>query len=48
MRRKKKAVWHLLKKAVTNFVGNYKDPNLDAILENMLTKLEALGCAMSL
>jgi hypothetical protein len=36
------------KEVIAKFLGNYKDPNYKQIVEKMLEKFIALGCAMSL
>jgi hypothetical protein len=39
---------NVFKEVIAKFIGNYKDPNYKQIVEKMLEKFKALGCAMSL
>lgn len=42
------AAWSSFCMVVKNFLGNYKSPNSDELVENMLTAFCALGCNMSI
>jgi len=39
--------WNAFKDVVDNFLGNFKSDNYETIVENMVTKFQALGCRMS-
>lgn len=45
---KEKVAWVSFKEVVSKFLGNNKDPNFKAIVENMLQNMKELGCSMSL
>ena len=45
---KEKVAWLSFKEVVSKFLGNNKDPNFKAIVEDMLQNLKELGCSMSL
>jgi hypothetical protein len=40
--------WLALKRVVSKFLGNYRDPDYVTIVANMLEKFKVLGCLMSL
>jgi hypothetical protein len=40
--------WIAFRTVVTKFLGNNKDPDYDTTIANMLEKLKALECVMSL
>jgi hypothetical protein len=40
--------WNAFKEVIAKFSGNYKDPNYKQIVEKVLEKFTALGCATSL
>jgi hypothetical protein len=43
-----RGAWNAFKEVIAKLLGNYKDPNYKQILEKVLEKFIALGCAMSL
>ena len=43
-----RSTWKSFKEVVRKFLGNYKDPDFENIVENMLANLKALGCSVSL
>lgn len=40
--------WNSFKEVATKFLGNFRDPTYETIVENMLEKLRILGCNMSI
>ena len=43
-----RSAWESFKEVVKKFLGNYKDPDSENIVRNMLKNFKALGCSMSL
>ncbi|CAH1114222.1 unnamed protein product [Psylliodes chrysocephalus] len=48
MQEDEKEAWTAFKQVINKFLGNYKDPEFESIVENMLDKFKKLGCNMSL
>ena len=42
-----RSAWNSFKDAVTKFLGNQKDPDLENIVKNMLCNFKNLGCSIS-
>jgi hypothetical protein len=45
MKTVEREAWNAFKEVIAKFLGNYKDPNYKQIVEKMLEKFIALGCA---
>jgi hypothetical protein len=48
MKTVEREAWNVFREVIAKFLGNCKDLNYKQIVENMLEKFIALGCAMSL